>query len=238
VYAPCMHSKGKAFTARTADSILESDGYICAYCGEPAIYVDHINPRANGGSNEQGNGVAACRRCNAQKGARLDLPVLARGFFVALSRDVSKRSDNVSAASQPDTEAGSRSREVAKEPPVTMGRGKGAPVIRRSPSLGEILRISDRGTVPEPSSESVHSKKLRYRSADREPVFPWIARRNCDICGDLYTARTHDQRFCGPTCLEIERAQVRARKSINKARLSKDSSTLTASSAQGGSHER
>ena len=50
--------------------VLERDGYACAYCGGLATTVDHVLPKAKGGSDDPGNLVAACARCNSRKGAR------------------------------------------------------------------------------------------------------------------------------------------------------------------------
>lgn len=47
--------------------ILRRDGYQCAYCGQPADTVDHIVPRVKGGSHDDSNLAAACRRCNGLK---------------------------------------------------------------------------------------------------------------------------------------------------------------------------
>jgi hypothetical protein len=54
-------------------SVLDRDGYRCRYCGQPATTVDHIIPKARGGSDDPSNLVACCRSCNSAKGAR---PVL------------------------------------------------------------------------------------------------------------------------------------------------------------------
>lgn len=50
--------------------ILERDGYVCAYCGDKADCVDHIDPIANGGGNSETNLAACCRLCNSSKGAK------------------------------------------------------------------------------------------------------------------------------------------------------------------------
>ena len=47
--------------------ILERDGRICHYCGAPATSVDHVIPKARGGSNNETNLVACCASCNASK---------------------------------------------------------------------------------------------------------------------------------------------------------------------------
>jgi 5-methylcytosine-specific restriction endonuclease McrA len=52
--------------------ILLRDGYRCAYCGrvlpESDLTVDHVEPRMRGGDASEGNLVACCRVCNAEKG--------------------------------------------------------------------------------------------------------------------------------------------------------------------------
>lgn len=52
--------------------ILLRDGYTCHYCllkmEDPSIFsVDHIVPRAKGGSSNKKNLVASCVPCNAAK---------------------------------------------------------------------------------------------------------------------------------------------------------------------------
>lgn len=53
--------------------VLRRDGHACRYCGLPAgpavqLQVEHLIPRALGGSNRESNLVAACDECNAGKG--------------------------------------------------------------------------------------------------------------------------------------------------------------------------
>jgi hypothetical protein len=50
--------------------ILERDDYTCAYCGEEADEVDHVEPLVLGGSNDVANLVACCSYCNRSKGAK------------------------------------------------------------------------------------------------------------------------------------------------------------------------
>lgn len=47
--------------------ILTRDGNVCAYCGGYGNTVDHIVPRAKGGSNRWDNLITACVKCNAAK---------------------------------------------------------------------------------------------------------------------------------------------------------------------------
>lgn len=49
----------------------------CAYCGGAGGVIDHIYPRALGGSDEWTNLTAACAQCNNQKKAKLLLTYLA-----------------------------------------------------------------------------------------------------------------------------------------------------------------
>lgn len=49
----------------------------CAYClCLCADQIDHVDPLARGGLHQYENLVAACRRCNLQKGARTALEFL------------------------------------------------------------------------------------------------------------------------------------------------------------------
>lgn len=51
-------------------SIFLRDDFTCQYCSRPAENVDHVVPRAQGGTHTWDNVVAACRRCNTKKGGR------------------------------------------------------------------------------------------------------------------------------------------------------------------------
>lgn len=48
--------------------ILDRDGYACHWCGRMAETADHVVPVAEGGSDDPGNLVAACRACNERRG--------------------------------------------------------------------------------------------------------------------------------------------------------------------------
>jgi 5-methylcytosine-specific restriction endonuclease McrA len=47
--------------------VLGRDNHTCAYCGDHANTVDHVQPRSRGGRSSWLNLVAACRDCNNRK---------------------------------------------------------------------------------------------------------------------------------------------------------------------------
>jgi 5-methylcytosine-specific restriction endonuclease McrA len=53
-------------------NILRRDAYRCAYCGrgDLPLTIDHIIPRAKGGTDSWENLVCACTVCNNRKGDR------------------------------------------------------------------------------------------------------------------------------------------------------------------------
>jgi 5-methylcytosine-specific restriction endonuclease McrA len=51
--------------------VLRRDGHSCQYCGSnKRLTLDHVIPKAQGGSHTWENVVAACERCNSAKGDR------------------------------------------------------------------------------------------------------------------------------------------------------------------------
>ena len=72
------HARGKTAARgydgqwqRLAASILERDSHVCHYCGGIATSVDHVTPKAVGGTDHPGGLVAACIHCNSGRTARL-----------------------------------------------------------------------------------------------------------------------------------------------------------------------
>lgn len=66
------HQPGAAERLRLA---LDRDGTRCVWCGRPFAGLvvptrEHLVPRAKGGPSWLENEVAACRRCNAERGHR------------------------------------------------------------------------------------------------------------------------------------------------------------------------
>jgi 5-methylcytosine-specific restriction endonuclease McrA len=58
--------------------VLARDGYTCAYCGQDATTVDHIQSIKSGGDPVSlDNMIACCKRCNSSKGSR------SQGVFLA-----------------------------------------------------------------------------------------------------------------------------------------------------------
>jgi 5-methylcytosine-specific restriction protein A len=47
--------------------ILQRDGGVCHWCGGPARSVDHVTPKADGGSDDPTNLVASCVPCNSAR---------------------------------------------------------------------------------------------------------------------------------------------------------------------------
>lgn len=61
------HEIGTRRWRKVRERILARDNYTCVYCGENADQVDHVVARKNGGTNDEHNLVAACKRCNLMK---------------------------------------------------------------------------------------------------------------------------------------------------------------------------
>lgn len=59
---------GKVVFSRA--NLMERDRYRCGYCDRRATTMDHIVPRCQGGRSEWENCIAACRKCNSDKGGR------------------------------------------------------------------------------------------------------------------------------------------------------------------------
>lgn len=68
-------AKRKAISKKDRFEVFKRDHFTCQYCGRRApdvvLHVDHIDPVANGGTNEITNLITACSDCNGGKGARL-----------------------------------------------------------------------------------------------------------------------------------------------------------------------
>ncbi len=67
-----QYQHGELAGYEVREYLLEKWGRVCAYCGATAVplEVEHIMPKARGGSNRVSNLTLACAPCNQQKGAR------------------------------------------------------------------------------------------------------------------------------------------------------------------------
>jgi 5-methylcytosine-specific restriction endonuclease McrA len=64
------YQQGTLLGYEVREYLLEKWGRECAYCGEKdtPLQIEHIDPKANGGSNRISNLTLACDPCNKQKG--------------------------------------------------------------------------------------------------------------------------------------------------------------------------
>jgi len=69
VYVKYVENRGEIGRA-SKRSVLQRDRFTCAYCGGRADTVDHVQPESRTGRSTWENLVAACKPCNARKGAR------------------------------------------------------------------------------------------------------------------------------------------------------------------------
>ena len=64
----------KQLSKKIRFEVFKRDKFTCQYCGRSApdvvLEVDHMNPVANGGSNDIMNLITSCKDCNRGKGAR------------------------------------------------------------------------------------------------------------------------------------------------------------------------
>lgn len=67
-----------AVSCRKAFRVCEKWGFSCAYCGEAPgrskLQIDHLIPRAKGGSDDEQNLVPACVSCNQGKSSEIYIP--------------------------------------------------------------------------------------------------------------------------------------------------------------------
>ena len=79
-------------TKRVRYQVLERDGWRCVYCGATAeddrLVVDHLQPVADGGTDDPDNLVTACETCNLGKG---DRPLLVIPPVISARRDTRRQ---------------------------------------------------------------------------------------------------------------------------------------------------
>lgn len=57
--------------AKQRARVFAAKGSRCHYCDSPAWHVDHVIPRAHGGTDDMDNLVPSCGPCNASKGTKI-----------------------------------------------------------------------------------------------------------------------------------------------------------------------
>jgi 5-methylcytosine-specific restriction endonuclease McrA len=76
-----LHSQRKTNSSiwkKIRQRVLQRDGWMCAYCGDQAETIDHVVPVAKGGTDDDWNLVAACKRCNYSKKDSMPVDFLER----------------------------------------------------------------------------------------------------------------------------------------------------------------
>lgn len=61
------YQQGPLYNTNLKSFIFSKTNHKCSYCGAPAQEIDHIVPRAKGGTNSTHNLTPACRSCNEKK---------------------------------------------------------------------------------------------------------------------------------------------------------------------------
>ena len=61
------YQQGPLYNTNLKSFIFSKTNHKCSYCGAPAQEIDHIVPRAKGGTNSTYNLTPACRSCNEKK---------------------------------------------------------------------------------------------------------------------------------------------------------------------------
>jgi 5-methylcytosine-specific restriction endonuclease McrA len=81
------YQQGTLVGYEVREYLLEKWGRKCAYCGKENVplQIEHIHPRANGGTNRVSNLTLACEKCNIEKGTQ-DIKV-----FLAKKPDLLKK---------------------------------------------------------------------------------------------------------------------------------------------------
>lgn len=60
----------RSWSQHAYEEVWGRDDSTCRYCGAAGESVDHVVPRCQGGGDDAGNLVVACRSCNSRKGGR------------------------------------------------------------------------------------------------------------------------------------------------------------------------
>lgn len=65
-----QHSSSGGDWKKVRQVVLQRDGFVCVVCGNAATHVDHIIPKAAGGTDDLDNLQAMCATHNLKKGTK------------------------------------------------------------------------------------------------------------------------------------------------------------------------
>lgn len=66
-----LGKSGSTRAWRTLRALVLAEEPLCRWCGQPSTCVDHIVPRASGGTDGRANLAGSCQPCNLSRGARV-----------------------------------------------------------------------------------------------------------------------------------------------------------------------
>jgi hypothetical protein len=156
----------------TRKEILVRDAMTCHYCGQhgnfETLVVDHIVPRAKGGTNDDSNLVCACVKCNSEKSDMdYDEYLALKGPFKRLLAPQDKDKDK-----DKDKEEEKEEQQARGKPPLQIRVEK---LMRRREStpLNSKEVKTYRAALPaiEATTEEQWSKLEKFYSAPQEKTF-------------------------------------------------------------------
>lgn len=127
----------RPLSKRVRFEIFKRDGFRCLYCGatplQSALHVDHVQPVADGGSDDPSNLVTSCDACNLGKGAvRLN----DRAFVPAIASEAQRdRADQIL-------------EYLAIQKGITDARSKVIALVSQYWSEASCSRMGDSGGIP------------------------------------------------------------------------------------------
>ena len=99
-----MENKRIPIPQKTRFEVFKRDRFTCQYCGRSApnvvLEVDHINPVANGGTNEIMNLITSCKECNRGKGKRVLTDETVVNKQMSQLKDLSERREQLEMITQ------------------------------------------------------------------------------------------------------------------------------------------
>jgi len=100
---------------RVRFEVFKRDAFTCQYCGrktpDVTLHVDHIHPRAEGGTDDFENLLTACSECNLGKGARTLDSRTEFGDMIGRAESIREREEQIRAYHAAQDEAAERRRQ-------------------------------------------------------------------------------------------------------------------------------